>query len=129
MFAIEAKKAWKEFKDPGPVVLGSTQYASCFGAEYEIAFNIDRALRLPYMKDWISQHPQGRNLNSILLCGFGKSLNRIIHISSLAGIYQDYKEKFFPKLLDNPNVLPEDKQKIKELLKKPWNYQKAFFAN
>jgi ribonuclease D len=24
-------------------------------------------------------------------------------------------------LLDNPNVLPEDKQKIKELLKKPWN--------
>ena len=22
---------------------------------------------------------------------------------------------------DNPNVLPEDKQKIRELLKKPWN--------
>jgi sulfide:quinone oxidoreductase len=44
--AIEARKSWKEFlHDPGPVVLGSTQYASCFGAEYEIAFNIDRALR------------------------------------------------------------------------------------
>jgi sulfide:quinone oxidoreductase len=29
--AIEARNAWKEFiKDPGPVVLGSTQYASCF---------------------------------------------------------------------------------------------------
>jgi hypothetical protein len=31
------------------------------------------------------------------------------------------KNKFFPKLLGNPNVLPEDKQKIGELLKKPWN--------
>ena len=26
-----------------------------------------------------------------------------------------------PKLLESPNVLPEDKQKIRELLKKPWN--------
>ena len=30
-------------------------------------------------------------------------------------------DKFFPKLLENPNVLPEDKQKIRELYKKPWN--------
>jgi hypothetical protein len=76
---------------------------------------------IPYIKDWISQHPQGGNPNSILLCGFGKSLNRVIHVSSLHGIYEDYKNKLFPKLLDNPNVLPEDKQKIRELLKKPWN--------
>ena len=76
---------------------------------------------IPHIKDWISQHPQGGNTNSILLCGFGKSLNRIIHVRSLHRIYQEYKNEFFPKLLDNPNVLPEDKQKIKELLKKPWN--------
>lgn len=44
--AIQARKSWKEFlNDPGPVILGSTQYASCFGAEYEIPFNIDKALR------------------------------------------------------------------------------------
>jgi integrase/recombinase XerD len=77
---------------------------------------------IPYIKDWISnQHPQGGNPNSILLCGFGKSLNRVIGERSLARIYQDYRNKFFPKILDNPNVLPEDKQKIRELLKKPWN--------
>ncbi len=76
---------------------------------------------IPYIKDWISQHPQGGNPNSILLCGFGKSLNRVIQTRSLHGIYQDYKDKLFPKLLANPNVLAEDKQKIKELLKKPWN--------
>jgi len=76
---------------------------------------------IPHIKDWVSQHPQGGNHNSILLCGFGKSLNRVIHIRSLNGIYEDYKKRFFPRLLDNPNVSPEDKQKIRELLKKPWN--------
>jgi integrase len=76
---------------------------------------------LPWIKDWLSQHPQAANLNSILLCGFGKSLNRAIHIRSLDRIYYDYKNEFFPKLLDNPNIPPEDKQKIRELLKKPWN--------
>jgi integrase len=77
---------------------------------------------IPYIKDWISQHPQSGNPNSILLCGFGKSLNRVIGIASLNRIYYDYKNEFFPKLLvDNPNVPDEDKQKIRELLKKPWN--------
>jgi integrase len=76
---------------------------------------------LPHIKDWISQHPQSGNTNSILLCGFGKSLNRVISVASLNRIYLDYKRDFFPKLLDNPNVLSEDKQKINELLKKPWN--------
>src|SRR5205807_10482388 len=72
---------------------------------------------IPFIKDWITNHhPQGGNPNSILLCGFGKSLNRMIGERSLARIYHDYRNKFFPKILDSPNVLPEDKQKIKELL-------------
>jgi len=76
---------------------------------------------IPYIKSWISQHPQAGNPNSILLCGLGKSLNRVIHVRSLHRIYEDYRDKFYPKLLDSPNVLPEDKQKVRELLKKPWN--------
>jgi integrase/recombinase XerD len=76
---------------------------------------------LPWIKDWLSQHPQAANLNSILLCGFGKSLNRAIHIRSLDRIYYDYKNEFFPRLLDNPNTPDEDKQRIRELLTKPWN--------
>jgi integrase len=62
---------------------------------------------IPYIKEWISQHPHGLNPNSILLCGFGRSLNRVIHVRSLHKTYLVYKSKFFPKLLDNPNVLPE----------------------
>ncbi len=77
---------------------------------------------IPYIKEWINQHPQGGNPNSILLCGFGRSLNRVIAERSLYRIYTIYRDKFFPKLLENPNVLPEDKQKIRELLKKPWNH-------
>ena len=33
----------------------------------------------------------------------------------------DRKDSYLPKILGSPNVLPEDKQKIRELLKKPWN--------
>jgi integrase len=73
---------------------------------------------IPYIKDWITNHhPQAANSSSILLCGFGKSLNRPIGIITLHKIYQRYKNNFFPKLLNDPNVLLEDKQRISELLK------------
>lgn len=38
--------AWQEFrKDPGDVVIGATQRASCFGAAYEFLFNTSYQLR------------------------------------------------------------------------------------
>ena len=76
---------------------------------------------IPHIKDWISQHPQGGNPNSALLCGMGKNLGRAIYARSIYKVYELYKQNFFPKLLTSPNVLPEDRQKIRELLKKPWN--------
>jgi integrase/recombinase XerD len=76
---------------------------------------------IPYLKDWIDDHPQSGNPNSILICGFSKSLGRAIKIQSLNHIYEVYKKEFFPKLLNNPNVSLEDKTKIQELLMKPWN--------
>lgn len=76
---------------------------------------------IPYLKDWLDDHPQSGNPNSVLICGFNKSLGRSINIQSLNHICQNYKKDFFPKLLSDPNVLPEDKEKIRELLKKKWN--------
>jgi hypothetical protein len=36
-------------------------------------------------------------------------------------MYEKYRKHTFLKLLESPNVPPEGKAKIKELLKKPWN--------
>jgi NADH dehydrogenase FAD-containing subunit len=44
--AQRAGEAWRKFTgDPGPVVVGATQGASCFGAAYEFLFNTARQLR------------------------------------------------------------------------------------
>jgi sulfide:quinone oxidoreductase len=44
--ALSAGQAWQEFlKQPGPVIVGATQNASCFGAAYEFVFNLEYALR------------------------------------------------------------------------------------
>jgi integrase/recombinase XerD len=77
---------------------------------------------IPFLKDYLDhEHPQPGNPNSPLICGTGKSLGRHIRPMRIASIYSEYRNRTFPKLLESPNVLPEDKQKIAELLKKPWN--------
>jgi integrase/recombinase XerD len=77
---------------------------------------------LPYLKDYLGHgHPQPGNPNAILICGEGKSLGRSISPDSLYHAYAKYKNVIFPKLLDSPNVSPEDKQKTRDLLRKPWN--------
>jgi integrase/recombinase XerD len=77
---------------------------------------------IPYLKDYMnSEHPQPSNPNSPLICGTYRSYGRHITKTTLLLIYDNYKKSVFPKLLENPTVLPEDKQKIRELLKKRWN--------
>ncbi|WP_293059014.1 FAD-dependent oxidoreductase [Mycobacterium sp.] len=44
--AIEAGEGWRKFLEkPGPVVVGATQGAGCFGAAYEYLFNVSHQLR------------------------------------------------------------------------------------
>ena len=77
---------------------------------------------IPYLKDYLDhEHPQPGNPSSPLICGTGKGLGRHIRASRMAAIYDEFKKKIFPKLIESPNVLPEDKQRIQDLLKKPWN--------
>lgn len=102
--------------------IGSSQYA-------EVVVNGKTGTRpiplinsIPYLKDYLDyEHPMPRNPNSPLICGTGRGLGRHIKPTRIYRIYEDYKNMIFPKLLESPNVLPEDKQKIAELLKKPWN--------
>jgi integrase len=101
---------------------GNTQYAEALVTGKTGPRPIPLINSIPYLKDYLDhEHPQPGNPNAPLICGTNKSLGRHIQPRSLSKIYRDYKKLVFPRLLNNSNVSPEDKQKIRELLKKPWN--------
>jgi integrase len=79
---------------------------------------------LPYIKDWLDSHPQRGNPNAYLIPSMDRKHRKFgnkMRSMSLNNIYRKYKLEFFPALLEDPKVSPEDKQKIRELLQKPWN--------
>ncbi|MCX7722691.1 MAG: FAD-dependent oxidoreductase [Verrucomicrobiae bacterium] len=50
--ALHAHEAWKKFlAEPGPVIVGATQGAACYGAAYEFVFNLEYALRKAGIRD------------------------------------------------------------------------------
>ncbi len=74
--ARKAKAAWERLlADPGPVVLGSTQFASCFGPYYELAFELDYELRRRRMRHkvpmvYLSSEPYSGHMG---IDGLGRS--------------------------------------------------------
>jgi integrase/recombinase XerD len=77
---------------------------------------------IPYLKDWLDDNIQRGNPNAFLIPSrnrsrFGRKMTGV----GINFLYRNYKTQFFPKLLEDPNVPTKDKQKIRELLKKPWN--------
>jgi integrase len=78
---------------------------------------------IPYIKDWLSNHPSRNNPNSGLFVSLGRhSMGRKqLTRTGLYKVYKDYKEKIFPKLLEDQTVSNEDKEKIKNMLQKPFN--------
>jgi integrase/recombinase XerD len=102
--------------------VGSNQYAEALVNGKTGSRPIPLIDSIPYLKDYLDhEHPQPSNPNSPLICGTGRGLGRHIRATRIYNIYNEYKKEIFPKLLKSPTVLPEDKQKIAELLKKPWN--------
>ncbi len=71
-----AGKAWSEFlNDPGPVVVGTAQGGSCFGASYEFLFNVKHQIKKAGLADeapvtFISAEPE---LGHFGLGGVGNS--------------------------------------------------------
>jgi integrase len=78
---------------------------------------------IPYLKDWLANHPSRNNPKSPLFVSLDyhsmgrKQLTRM----GLYDIYRIYKHVFFPKLLQDPTISSEDKEKIKDFLQKPFN--------
>ena len=102
--------------------VGSSQYVEVVVNGKTGTRSIPLINSVPYLKDYLDHgHPQPRNPNAPLICGIGRSLGRHVRPGRIYTTYAEYKKYVFPKLLESPNVLLEDKQKIRELLKKPWN--------
>jgi hypothetical protein len=79
---------------------------------------------IPFIKDWIQEHPTGNNRNSFLFISHERqSLYRNIPLNpmSVANMYRQLKLQRFPRLLTDPTISEEDKNKIRLLLDKPWN--------
>jgi integrase len=101
---------------------GKTQYAEVLVNGKTGSRPIPLIQSIPYVKDWLSNHPSRNNPNSPLFIGLGKrSMGRQFTIGGLHYIYNNYKKEFLPKLLDDVTVPNEDKDKMKNLLAKPFN--------
>ncbi|MDQ3836161.1 MAG: hypothetical protein M3270_04415, partial [Thermoproteota archaeon] len=46
---------------------------------------------------------------------------RRITLGAMQSVYVNYKKRYFSRLLEDPLVPEEDKRKLRDLLKKPWN--------
>ena len=100
-------------KEPGPVVVGATQGASCMGAAYEYLFNMDKELRRRGVRDkvnlvWITPEPflghfgiGGIKGGQTMLQAFMKMYNIKWHTN--ASIVKIEKDKIF---LKDGSVLP-----------------------
>jgi len=102
---------------------GNRQYAEVLVNGKTGTRHIPLIQSIPYIKDWLSNHPSRNNLNGPLFVSLGKnSMGRQrLSMGGLYSIYKYYKEEFFPKLLEDPTVSSEDKEKIKSILAKPFN--------
>ena len=73
---------------------------------------------IPYVTQWISNHPQGSNREAVLLPSM--QTGKAIRVNAMFKVYKNYK-KYFASLLSE-NIPEDDKEKIRELLKgKRWN--------
>jgi integrase len=101
--------------------IGTTQYAEVVVNGKTGTRSIPLINSIPYLKDYLSnEHPMPSNPNAPLICS-ARDLGRHIKPIRITHLYDNYKKRVFPSLLESPSVVPEDKQQIKELLRKPWN--------
>ena len=78
---------------------------------------------LPYLKEWLLQHPAHDNPDSPLFITLSdKNHGCQLTPNSLLKQYKEqYRKEYFPRLLNNPSVSINDKQTIKGMMGKPWN--------
>lgn len=87
--ALLAQDAWERFlENPGPVVVGTAQGGSCFGASYEFLFNVHHRIKKAGLADvapviFVSAEPY---LGHFGLGGVGDSAKRVTSFFDRLGI-------------------------------------------
>ena len=78
---------------------------------------------IPYLKDWIHDHPTGTNPDSWLFVSLANTtFGSRLSYDGLFGQYKYYyKSQYFPKLIEDETVPEVDKAFIRNMLTRPWN--------
>lgn len=97
--AMKTKEAFEDLvRNPGPVVVGATQGASCMGAAYEYLFNMDKELRRHHVRDkvklyWITPEPYLGNFGIDGMPGGEKMLKMFMKMYNIEWITDASIEK------------------------------------
>ena len=106
------------------IVANGRQYASLVVSGKTGNREVVLTNSLPYLKDWLNQHPLKENPEAYLFCSLAdRNRNKKLSEYALNQIYRRYKLVYFPALLqkDETEVPGYDKEHIRLLLKKPFN--------
>ncbi|HSF00821.1 MAG TPA: site-specific integrase [Nitrososphaeraceae archaeon] len=79
---------------------------------------------IPYIKDWILNHPEGQNPDSWLFVSLSDKNNTFFPQLSVNRMIKRYKKQykhFFRELLKDESISDRDKAFIKNMLTKPFN--------
>ncbi len=99
-----------------------TQYAEVLLSGKTKTRTVPLLSSIPYVKEWINDHPFGQNNNSWLFVALSKNhFGNKLSLDGLLRHYKDqYRDKHLPDLLKD-NTIPEaDKAFIRNLLTKPF---------
>jgi integrase/recombinase XerD len=72
-----------KIKDMSFKTSGNFQYAEVLVNGKTGIRHIPLISSIPYVKDWLNEHPQADNPNAPLICGFGRSLGRRLRSNTL----------------------------------------------
>jgi integrase len=97
------------------------QYAEVHVSGKTTSRTLQLITSIPYVKEWLDVHPFAKNPQAMLFVSIGRAnFGQPITRDGMLKHYQEhYRDDYFPKLLENPNVPQEDEESIKKLLKKP----------
>jgi sulfide:quinone oxidoreductase len=99
--AVDAAEGWARFlNEPGPVVVGATQGAACFGAAYEFVFNVAYHLKKQNLKvpvSYVSAEPFAGHFGIGGLPGGEKMLGMFFKHTGIEGIFDVAMEEVVPR--------------------------------